>query len=446
MAISTNSVFEVRTAGADTNGGGFVTGAAGTDFSQQDTKNTVGSNISTTDAVAVGTGVITSVTAAFTAEIVGNIIYLQGGTGALAAGWYQVTVFTNATTITVDRNVAAGTGITMNIGGALGSPGGSGGVGIATGHIIHVKAATYTITSATPNISGGTFQTSAATFAMVGYQTVRGDYGTQPLFQASGIATFVLVQATGANSSVQNISVDGAGLASSRGFSMRGLGFKLHAANCTNNAYVQTSDVIWQRCTATGCSAVLVFSGGTYVNCVAYNNSFTGFSVNQAGKTAVRCLSVNNTGATSDGFVTTSEAGFINCVAYGNGRDGFRISEDVMSIINCIAESNVGIGFDITANNDNVLFSNNATFGNGTAFNLGSGKNVVNLNAVAGVSSFFTNAAGNDFSLNNTAGAGAAARNAAYPGTLAFGGTGYLDIGALQHQDAGGGPPYIIGG
>ena len=53
MALSANSVFEVRTAGNDTNGGGFVTGAAGTDYSQQDAKNTAGSDISTTDAVAL---------------------------------------------------------------------------------------------------------------------------------------------------------------------------------------------------------------------------------------------------------------------------------------------------------------------------------------------------------------------------------------------------------
>lgn len=34
MALSSATVFEVRTTGADTNGGGFVAGAAGTDYSQ----------------------------------------------------------------------------------------------------------------------------------------------------------------------------------------------------------------------------------------------------------------------------------------------------------------------------------------------------------------------------------------------------------------------------
>src|ERR1041385_4429179 len=113
MSISALTVWEVRpTNGANTNGGGFVSGAAGTDYSQQNAKNTVGNNISTTDAVANGTTTITSATASFTSAIVGNIIYLQGGSGSLTAGWYQVTTFTNSTTIVVDRTVASGTGIT----------------------------------------------------------------------------------------------------------------------------------------------------------------------------------------------------------------------------------------------------------------------------------------------------------------------------------------------
>jgi hypothetical protein len=51
-----------------------------------------------------------------------------------------------------------------------------------------------------------------------------------------------------------------------------------------------------------------------------------------------------------------------------------------------------------------------------------------------------TNAAGGDFSLNNTASAGVACRAAGIPGAFPGGNTtGYLDIGAVQHQDAGGG-------
>lgn len=447
MALSANTVVEVRTAGNDTNGGAFTTGATGTDFSQQDLKNTVGSNISTVDAVAVGTGVITSATAAFTAAIVGNVIYLQGGTGALAAGWYHVTIFTNATTITVDRNVAAGTGITMNVGGALVSPGMAAGIGLISGAIIHIKAGTYLITSATPNISGGCIALSLATLIIHGYQTVREDYGTQPLLQASGIATFTIISNTGADCSTANVNVDGAGLVSSRGINQRGYVFKCNALNCTNSGFATSTDVIFNRCTATGCSTAAVFAGGFCVDCVAYDNTVTAFSGTGDAKW-VRCIADSNSGATTDGFIFTTGNSSINCVAYNNGRDGFRTSQDSVSFENCIAESNAGVGINVISALDSILFINNATFGNGGGgIVTGAGKGIINMNPVAGASTFFTNAAAQDFSLNNVAGGGAAARNAGYPGVLPVGGTGFLDIGALESGvNSAGGTPYIIGG
>ena len=77
MALPAATVWEVRpTAGSDTNGGGFVAGASGTDYSQQNAANSAGSDISTTDVVATGVATITSATASFTSAIVGNVIYL----------------------------------------------------------------------------------------------------------------------------------------------------------------------------------------------------------------------------------------------------------------------------------------------------------------------------------------------------------------------------------
>jgi hypothetical protein len=72
--------------------------------------NAGGNNQSTADAVASGSTTITSATASFTSAIVGTAIELAGA-------WYYVVSFTNATTITVDRIVAAGTAIAMTVGG-----------------------------------------------------------------------------------------------------------------------------------------------------------------------------------------------------------------------------------------------------------------------------------------------------------------------------------------
>jgi hypothetical protein len=447
--LSTATVVETRTAGVDTNGGAFVTGATGTDFSQQDAKNTVGNNISTTDAVAVGTGVITSVTASFTAAIVGNIIYLQGGTGTLAAGWYQVTVFTSATSITVDRNVAAGTGITMNIGGALASLGMVGGIGIVSGNIVHLKTGTYSIASATPNIATGCFSSAITLLEIQGYQTTRGDLGAPPVLQASGISTFTILTSTGTDGMVQNVTFDGAGLTSSAALVFRGLLYKCGGLNCTNGVFQESSGSFHcVNCSASGCSAVSPYLGGNGANCLADNNTVTGILV-ISNRSFVFCLADSNTGASSDGFNIqgVSSGMLVNSVAYANGRDGVRIDEDMKLVQNVIAESNAGIGINNT-NQDGVVLLHNATFGQATGISVGTGKGNLNIGAVAGSGSFFVDAANQNFALNNTAGAGAAARAAGYPGVLAVGGTGYLDIGALQHADpagAGGGIP-IIGG
>jgi hypothetical protein len=85
-------------------------------------------------------------------------------------------------------------------------------------------------------------------------------------------------------------------------------------------------------------------------------------------------------------------------------------------------------------------FMNNAFFGNtsGARNNITARPGDVTLSGNP-----FKNSAGNDFALNALA--GAALKAAGIPGVLAVGGTGYLDIGALQHQESssggGGGLP-----
>jgi hypothetical protein len=62
------------------------------------------------------------------------------------------------------------------------------------------------------------------------------------------------------------------------------------------------------------------------------------------------------------------------------------------------------------------------------------------------VGSVFTNAAGGDFSLNNTTNQGALLRDVGFPGAFLNGTTtGYLDIGAAQHQGSAAGGGSLIG-
>lgn len=115
MAIATQTDWEVRTTGANTNGAGFKDLNPGTsvDYSQQASAQLALTDITTNGA---GTGV-GSVTGGFTAAMEGNCIYLSGA--GVTTGWYQITAYTDGNNVTIDRSAgASASGITGNVGGA----------------------------------------------------------------------------------------------------------------------------------------------------------------------------------------------------------------------------------------------------------------------------------------------------------------------------------------
>ena len=446
MALTANTVWEVRSAGSDTNGGAFDATIAnhGTDYSQQDAKNTVGNNISTADAVAAGTTTITSATASFTSAIVGNVIYLQGGSGSLTAVWRQVTAFTNSTTVTVDATVATGTGITMNIGGALASPGQCAASFVAN-NTMWIKAGTYTVSSTSSNVSGGIVAMTGGG-AIQGYNASRGDDGTPPVLQvaSSGVTSVTVFSQTATNSVVRNLTVDGQSKTSIKGFQLNvALGDLLTAQNCTNDGFGNQGRLM--RCVATnvtgGSGGFNCGNVGMLFACVAYGNTVTGFYVN-ARMHLSRCLSYGNSNTTSHGFnVISGPSELINCVAYNNGGAGVRLQYAgavfAAAVFNTIAESNgTGYGFDSGGATSAAPRWANLVDCAGYSNNLGNVDPALsgyNLNFQAGSSSFFVSASGNNFALNATASAGTLARSAGFPGAFPAGSsTGYLDIGAVQ--------------
>jgi hypothetical protein len=430
MALAAATTWEVRTAGSDTNGGGFVTGATGTDYSLQDSKNTVGNNISTTDAVANGTTTITSATGAFTSAIVGNIVYLSGGTGSIAAQWRQVTGFTNATTITIDATIAASTGMTMNIGGALLSVG-QAAASATAGNTIYVKAGTYTISSASTNVTGGCVNLNGGQ-QFVGYSTTRTltNTDTKPILQYGVISTATL-WATAPN--LYNLAMDGTNQTAARamngGNAVRCTFKNFNTANTTANFFY---------CYATTCSAAMFTQISIF--CEATACTATPFLLT-GSEFAYGCLSYANTGASTDGFSFAAGAYAANCVAYSNGRDGFRSTngnnQAIVALTNCIAESNIGVGFNASSSGRLWTF-NCATFGNGST----TAGTLVSVSQIANsTGTFFVNAAGGNFALNSVTLTGFLARAGGYVGAFPVAPTtSYLDIGAVQHQD----PPVIF--
>lgn len=425
MALAADTVWEVRTDGNDTNGGGFTTSATGTDYSQQASKRTAGdvTNISTTDTTCNGTTTITSASANFTSDIVGNVVYIAGGTGTLTGAWFRVVTFTNSTTVVLDRTPGTSNNATLNIGGALLTIN-QAGTNLAISHVAYVLnngSGIYQITANIPNINA----------ILCGYTSNRTLFNSdnRPTIQYNAST---LSLSAGTATAFFNFIVDGNSQTTAKP-NNGGSHFRIHWINMNTTATAGSN----YYCTATNNSAVPM--AGISFFCESYANSSHGFT-----GSAIHCLSRNNTGASSNGF--NGGTLLANCIAYGNGGNGF-VPTNMTRFFNCIAESNTGAGFAMGTTNG--ISVTNCAYYNNTGGGITGGTGVFQFlsgNIAITAGSVFTNAASGDFSLNNTTNQGALLRAAGYPTTFPVSTTGvnYLDIGALQHQDPAGGGGMIM--
>src|SRR3990167_5684505 len=219
MAIAAATVFEVRTGGSDNNGGGVVTGASGTDRSQQDAAHATLSTASlvnaTTTIIDVAAGDYTC-----TAADVGNILQITGGSAT--AGIYQITA-RSAQQWTLDRSCGtAGQTVVGAMGGAFASPGKAAAAVTVSGNLIWVKASTYVVTTATPGAAGPVDLLTGMVKAE-GYATTRGDRAGRPILQrssADGLGTFYLYTLGGnVGQRLIHFEADGGSNAGASGFS-----------------------------------------------------------------------------------------------------------------------------------------------------------------------------------------------------------------------------------
>jgi hypothetical protein len=153
----------------------------------------------------------------------------------------------------------------------------------------------------------------------------------------------------------------------------------------------------------------------------------------------IDCLAYGGTGAATNGFQTTNNGVyFINCTSYGNADGGFFFTGGFSGhvLINCVSTGNTGLQFELgtTTETSHRLFNCAAKADGAGAHNL----NAVELiGFIILTADPFTNAAGGDFSLNSTAGGGAALKAlglpSLYPGSST---TSFPDIGAAQTSGA----------
>lgn len=293
--------------------------------------------------------------------------------------------------------------------------------------------------------------TAAANIKITGANASGTVDGTRPTIQASA-GGITLLQINSSHIYLDYLIVDGNSQASVHGIDLaanytrcrrsKAMGTTLTGLrlNAANNCYAEQIEV-------TGCSGLagieLAGAGSRARFCYSHDNTIHGFRSNGASGSFEFCISESNSGAGTDGFNNNSVGyGATNCIAYNNGRDGFNLDGNAgfgTYLTNCIAYGNASEGFG----SDGVksgAFLLNCAGGNNTSGNY-NGTNLVNVESLQALTGDpFTNAAAGDFSLNNTASAGAACRAAGFPGAYPAGlTTGYLDIGAAQHQDAGGG-------
>lgn len=304
------------------------------------------------------------------------------------------------------------------------------------GDICYVKSGTYTVTTTTPGAAGPVkFAQASLRARMEGYSTTPGDRcigGSKPLISADASlnpgATCYLVEGVGAINEPHvfvALSVDANSEPSTTCFKGSTGVYPTHFIDC--EAREAAADGFLNghcfRCYAAS-------NGGdgfdTVVSTLCYAESNTGGGFVNLSTSATGCIARANGGA---GFASFT-ANYINCVAYGNTGAGFNAHRNNM-FINCVAVSNTTYGFNT---GDHSLLDTCASYGNTTART--NTTPMFDYDAVTLSGDPFVDAANDDFTPDSTANEGALLRAA---GIGPYGQTSFIDIGAVQHEDSGGG-------
>lgn len=413
-------------------------------------------------------------------------IYLTSGTTVTGFVAY-VTAVNNAVngTITVSSTYcsnsppASGTGTyTIRVGGAWQGPNGS--VGFPLNFLPGDTGSGYILTNPSGNlprvnlkndqtysITAGITSTGGSYWSAFGYSSTFGDGGYATIDGGTTGASYNLLTANTV-------------------FLMAYIKFNNNGATASlNGVYINTASItlfsVFYKCVFSNMRGNGVFSNTTQkgsallIECEAYacNKSNTanygGFNITTAfgTMTCVRCVSHDNSGSNSSGFVGSGSSNNVilhNCIAdtngayglnskgnaiivnsdfYNNANSGVVHSGVTLCAQNSIFSQNGGYGLEVTSSM-NAVINNCAFYSNTSGQTSGVDSRTTPLGSITLSGDPFTAAASGDFGLNNTAGAGASCRAAAV-GTFTqtqagySGAVSYPDIGAAQHQDAGGG-------
>lgn len=372
MALANTTVWEVRTTGFSTNGGGFNPNQtnAGTDYSQQN--NPFKSFIKTLSTAAANSNALVGPAGSFSSDMVGNIIYISSGTN-FVVGRYEITFYVSDTTVILDRTPTpsgAGSLGSGNIGGALNS--------LATlineslliaGNTVWIKEGTYTDT---PYTLPGNIAASDNPITIIGYSSTRGDASSPvAVFDNGGAASTILDVGTStaqsgyytlANIEVRNNGSTSVGIRARskdnlfincKASAIGGHGFNLSG---DGNKAIGCSAYDFGRGGNSNSAGFRVVLGGVLDYCISDGNNVgsLGFRLDD-GCFASNCSALQTTsfGYRIDTATLGQPANLINCIAYKCGDSGFRAyassattDRPSITLLNCISALNSGFGFE----------------------------------------------------------------------------------------------------
>lgn len=460
-ALPTNgtTIWEIRpSTGNNNNGGCYIAGSTGTDFSQQGSPQKA-----FTDLIIGGTTTqATSVASPFATTDIGNCIQVISGSGC-TTGFYQIVSVTTVTA-TVDRSLGTGASVcTANEGGALKTIGAWNTLIVATcggvcGWGAWVKAETTITITTYFNFNAFTQPNQGVPGAFLeGYSSTRGD-GGQVTIQQTADLTFghpiIDINGNAGGFILGNFILDCNSQATSRGLNIQGgqgvnFAFNIKITNCTITSGSMTFNSnghTCRQCSITGSASGFLLDSGNggnvCIECTAIGGTGPGFLL--AYSSCIRCIAANNSGASSDGFqISTNSGNYLisidQSIAYNNGRDGIRMAPgELVSITNTVLYGNAGIGINDTRNN--LLLGQ--VFANWNAFgaNTGGARSQVPVgsNDVALSGDPFTAGGSSNFAPASSA-AGTQIKGTGFPGTLLVGGIGAANIGTLQSAGSSGG-------
>lgn len=420
-AINQDTEWDVRVSGAADNGSGFANLDPGTsvDYSTQDA-----AQLSLADFATAGIGntTLTTATGGFTAAMAGNVIFLDNGTN-LTNGYYQITVYTDTNTVTLDRAPDNGVGAMSagdgKVGGATTHPQYLiDYADMAGGNIIYIKDGNYFKLGGDGSIIEPDFSCSP-NCSIRGYKTSQGDFpvgADRPNLdcEAGGIDCINVIDDgwTFYNLIVENGGDD---CVSTNSTGDNPVFYNVRLTSCVDMCSVGNDNSFWIGCEMDNCgdNAWLTASSQDIILWDSYIHDFTsvGFESTQSSAYFRVIDSIIESG-TGDGILGSAncDAYFIkNSIFYNNtgaASDGIEFDEECGSTFyphlfinnSFVSNGQHAVNMDISTAKTDFTFDFNNYFGHATELD----GVVAGPNDTGDDDPEFTDAGGGDFTVGAT--------------------------------------------